>query len=495
VSRSFDLNEAMPVLLEGLQRGTYATGASVIMIRADERAPLTFSTDASESSTRALDRAIARQLRSQTELILRTPEEVKETLGAPGNSPNLPNSIAAVCLESRDIHSVLYVWRDSPHFWEASQLRLLRTLAGYASTLIENASLLAKVEGSRRRMAAILGSTADAVVATDEDGKVLLFNSAMEGYFGVPARQAIGRKLDSVIEAPDLVDALMDDESPQGRLEVSTRDGRILDCAFARFNGTSGLEAGKVAVLHDITHIKEIDALKSEFVSNVSHDLRSPLAYMTNYAALIPTQGDLVPKQQEWLDRIVSGIEEMTSLIETLLDLQRLDAGIALQMSEFKIENLVRAVVGEFRQHAGEQGISIELHMARNYPPLVGDPDLIRQSLRNLLSNAIKYAPDSGPVAVSLRVVGDELQIAVEDRGPGIPEYEITRVFEMFYRSPAARVANRKGKGLGLAFVKSTAERHGGSVWCESQLGKGSTFIISLPIKEEAMQRQPALTA
>ena len=155
----------------------------------------------------------------------------------------------------------------------------------------------------------------------------------------------------------------------------------------------------------------------------------------------------------------------------------------------------MRAVVGEYRQHAGEQGISIELHMARNYPRLIGDPDLIRQSLRNLLSNAIKYAPDSGPVAVSLRVVGNELQIAVEDRGPGIPEYEITRVFEMFYRSPAARVANRKGKGLGLAFVKSTAERHGGSVWCESQLGKGSTFIISLPIKEEAMQRQPALTA
>ncbi len=495
VSRSFDLNEAMPVLLAGLKRGTYATGARVVMTSADDRAPLTFSTGSTRKSLALLDKTIVRLLRSRPELILRTPQEVQETLGASGNNHVLPNSIAAICLESRDIHSVLYVWRDSPHYWEASQLRLLRTLAGYASTLIENASLLAKVEGSRRRMAAILGSTADAVIATDDDGKVLLFNSAMEGYFGVQARKAIGRPIDNVIEAPELVEALHNGAAPQGRLEIKIKDGRVLDCAFARFNGSTVLEAGKVAVLHDITHIKEIDALKSEFVSNVSHDLRSPLAYMTNYAALIPTQGELKPKQQEWLDRIVSGIEEMTSLIETLLDLQRLDAGIALAMTEFRIENLIRAVVEEFRQHAGEQGTSIELHMGSDYPPIVGDPDLIRQSLRNLLSNAIKYAPDSGPVAVGVRVVGNDLLISVEDRGPGIPEYEITRVFEMFYRAPAARVANRKGKGLGLAFVRSTAERHGGKAWCDSQLGKGSVFVISLPIKQEVPLEVPALTA
>jgi PAS domain S-box-containing protein len=495
VSRSFDLNEAMPVLLAGLKRGTYATGARAVMTSADTRTPLRFSTGPSSKSMAILDNAIVRILRAQSELILRTPQEVQETLGATGNSNVLPNSIAAVNLESRDIHAVLYVWRDSPHFWEDSQLRLLRTLAGYASTLIENAALLAKVEGSRRRMAAILGSTADAVVATDDNGKVLLFNSAMEGYFGVPARKAIGRNLESVIEAQPLVEALRGGTSPQGRLEVTTKDGKILDCALARFNGSSGLEAGKVAVLHDITHIKEIDALKSEFVSNVSHDLRSPLAYMTNYAALIPTQGQLEPKQQEWLDRIVSGIEEMTSLIETLLDLQRLDAGVALQMTEFRLDNLIKTVVGEYRQHASEQGISIELHMGSEYPPITGDPDLIRQSLRNLLSNAIKYAPDSGPVAVSVRTVGDEILVSVEDRGPGIPEYEVSRVFEMFYRSPAARVANRKGKGLGLAFVKSTAERHGGSAWCESQLGKGSKFIIALPINVEGARARPSLMA
>ena len=495
VSQSFDLNEAMPVLLEGLMRGTYSTGARVIMTSADARAPLTFFTGETSNTLALIDKALVRLLRTEPELILRTPGEVAETLGATRGNHVLPNSLAAVCLESRDIHSVLYVWRDSPHVWEASQLTLLRTLSGYASTLIENAALLAKVEGSRRRMAAILGSTADAVVATDETGKVLLFNSAMEGYFGVPARKAIGQSIESVIEAPKLVAALSNGEMPQGRLEISIKDGRILDCAFARFSGSSVIDAGKVAVLHDITHIKEIDALKSEFVSNVSHDLRSPLAYMTNYAALIPTQGQLEPKQQEWLDRIVSGIEEMTALIETLLDLQRLDAGVALAMTEFRIENLIRAVVDEFRQHAEEQGISIELHMGSEYPPITGDPDLLRQSLRNLLSNAIKYAPNSGPVAVSVSQVGEDLVISVEDRGPGIPEYEITRVFEMFYRSPAARVANRKGKGLGLAFVKSTAERHGGQVWCESQLGKGSKFVISLPIKKEVPKEAPALVA
>jgi PAS domain S-box-containing protein len=491
VSRSFDLNEAMPVLLAGLKRGTYATGARVVIANVDDRPPLTFSTGPSKKSLAVLDRSIVRHLQQDAELILRTPQEVQEALGANGNSHVLPQSIAAVCLESRDLHSVLYVWRDSPHYWESNQLRLLRTLSGHASTLIENASLLAKVEGSRRRMAAILGSTADAVIATDDDGRVLLFNSAMEGYFGVQARQAIGRPIEKVINAPTLVNALQDEESPRGRLEISTKDGRILDCAFARFNGSTVLEAGKVAVLHDITHIKEIDALKSEFVSNVSHDLRSPLAYMTNYAALIPTQGDLQPKQREWLDRIVAGIEEMTSLIETLLDLQRLDAGVALAMTDFRIENLLRAVVEEFRQHAGEQGISIELHMGTDYPELIGDPDLIRQSIRNLLSNAIKYAPESGPVAVSVKVDGDDLLISVEDHGPGIPEYERTRVFEMFYRAPQARVANRKGKGLGLAFVKSTAERHGGRAWCDSQLGKGSTFSIALPIKKDPALEVP----
>ena len=114
-----------------------------------------------------------------------------------------------------------------------------------------------------------------------------------------------------------------------------------------------------------------------------------------------------------------------------------------------------------------------------------GDPDLVRQSLRNLLNNAIKYAPDSGPVTVSAKLEEDVLVICVEDRGPGIPEHERSRVFEMFYRSPNARVANRKGKGLGLAFVRSTAERHGGKAWCESQLGKGSAFYIALPVVQE----------
>lgn len=485
VASSFDLNQAMPTLLSRLMSGTYATGARAVISSPKQSAPLTFNAGPSKKSFALLDGAILRLIRPKSELILRTPQAVQETLGAEGNNHILPQSLAAIRLESRDLHSVLYVWRDSPHHWDTGQLRLLRTLCGHATTLIENASLLAKVVGSRRRMAAILGSTADAVVATDDEGRVLLFNSAMEGYFGVQSQTAIGQPIEEVIDAPALVEALNDGASPRGRLEVETNDGRVLDCAFAQFNGSTVLEAGKVAVLHDITHIKEIDALKSEFVSNVSHDLRSPLAFMTNYAALIPTQGELKPKQQLWLDKIVLGIEEMTSLIETLLDLQRLEAGVALEMTDFPIDSLLRAVVEEFRHHAEEQGVSIELHMGTDYPRIEGDPDLVRQSLRNLLSNAIKYAPESGPVAVGARIEGDMLIISVEDRGPGIPEHERARVFEMFYRAPAARMANRKGKGLGLAFVKSTAERHGGKAWCESQLGKGSTFFFTLPIVQE----------
>jgi PAS domain S-box-containing protein len=358
----------------------------------------------------------------------------------------------------------------------------MRTLASNASTLITNAKLLATVENGRRRLSAIISSTADAVLATNESNRIMLLNDAMEQYFDIKTRDVLGKKLETVLENEELVEALSANGSSPSRIEVTATDGHVLDGQVSTLNYNGGTSAGSVVVLRDVTRFKQLDEMKTDFVANVSHDLRSPLTQMLTYSQLIPMDGPLTDNQVKWLSRVERAVVDMKDLIEVLLDLNRLESGVTLVTVPFRIEEIFRAIVEDFNDEASANGITIKYETEEFLPVIDGDVDLIKQAIRNIVSNGIKYAPNSGDLVLSAKSKGDFINISVSDNGPGIAESDVARVFEKFYRTESQNNGKVSGRGLGLALVKSIAERHGGKAWCESQLAVGSRFYLSLPI-------------
>jgi signal transduction histidine kinase len=201
---------------------------------------------------------------------------------------------------------------------------------------------------------------------------------------------------------------------------------------------------------------------------------------------MLPMVGDMTDKQREYVDKILGGIEQMAQLVDDLLDLGRIEAGVDLERGRIEIRPLLKDIASEYWQHAHLAGIEIQVEVDEVLPVVMGDPSLMRQALTNLLGNGIKYAPNSGVMVLSGHQVNGEVVIAVKDNGPGITKEDQMRLFEKFYRVKERGTEKVKGSGLGLAIVKSIAERHGGRAWVQSRRGKGTTFYISLPIKENA---------
>ncbi|MGH2592417.1 MAG: histidine kinase dimerization/phospho-acceptor domain-containing protein, partial [Anaerolineae bacterium] len=241
-------------------------------------------------------------------------------------------SIAALPLRRQNrVLGILWLGYADPRPFDESETALLATLAGQAAVFIENARLFEAAEGGRQRLQAVLSSTNDAVLVTDRDNHILLCNPAAEIAFGLSRGEAIGRMVDEAISHPVVIDLLAETgETATRTAEVPLPDGRTLYASASTIVAGDGQRIGRVAVLRDITHLKELDTLKSEFVATVSHDLRAPLTYMRGYATMVSMVGQVQPKQKDYLDKIMGGVEQMTALIDDLLDLGRIEAGVGI---------------------------------------------------------------------------------------------------------------------------------------------------------------------
>jgi two-component system phosphate regulon sensor histidine kinase PhoR len=215
----------------------------------------------------------------------------------------------------------------------------------------------------------------------------------------------------------------------------------------------------------------------------VSHDLRSPLTLMRGYATMLEMVGELNDQQQGYVRKIVSGVENMSRLVNNLLDLGRIEIGVGLQVETVSIHDIVERVVGALQLQASQKNISLSVDPARDLPATIeADQALLHQGVYNLVENAIKYTPNGGQVAVRVRIAQKDLVFEVQDDGIGITPSDMPRLFEKFYRGKQREARAQHGTGLGLAIVRSIAERHGGKVWVESELGKGSTFFLQVPV-------------
>jgi PAS domain S-box-containing protein len=378
-------------------------------------------------------------------------------------------------------YGALWLGYDQPHTFNDTEVNFLTTLAGQAAVAIANARLFDAAEQGRRRLAAILASTPDAVVVTDRSDRVLLLNPAAEAAFELTGKPVIGKLVTEALPIRDLAKLIQNGKASSNTGEFQIATGNTLYASVSPIISADGATLGSVCVLRDVTHFKELDLMKSEFVATVSHDLRAPLTFMRGYATMMPMVGQLNDKQKEFADKIIIGIEQMTKLIDDLLDLGRIEAGVGLAQEPCRLDDILHSIVDILQPVAVTKGLTLNLEVPANLPLISGDPTLLRQAITNLVDNALKYTPSGGQVRVGVSASEGKFRVAVTDTGVGIAPADQAHLFEKFFRVKQRGSTQVKGSGLGLAIVKSIVERHGGRVWMESRLGKGSTFYMELP--------------
>nr|HID12351.1 HAMP domain-containing protein [Anaerolineae bacterium] len=482
VSATLELPKGMPFILEGALRATHAQVARIVLLSVNGDPQMVMARGKPREGLGALDRALATAARGLEQPLVVENLTRAKTLAEPEARTGPIKAVIALPVRTKDrVPAVMWVGYGEVHRFDASEIDLLSTLASQTAVLVENARLFQAAEGGRRRLAAILASTTDAVLVTDRDDRILLVNPAAERAFGITADMVVGEKIDRAELAPALVRVFEEPLPPSEALteEVPLPDGRTLYASVSTILSADGERIGRVAVMRDITHFKELDEMKSEFVATVSHDLRAPLTFMRGYAAMLPMVGELNDKQREYVEKILHGVGQMSELIDDLLNLGRIEAGVGLERKPCHLGAILVEAVDGARARAAAKGLTLRLEPAEGAAVIAGDAALLRQAVSNLVDNAIKYTPSGGVVTVGLSVGDEQALVRVADTGIGIAPDDQVRLFEKFYRIKRRDTMDISGTGLGLAIVKSIIERHGGKVWVESELDKGSTFYIS----------------
>jgi CheY-like chemotaxis protein len=248
-----------------------------------------------------------------------------------------------------------------------------------------------------------------------------------------------------------------------------------------------------VSVFRDVTREVEADLTKSEFVSTVSHELRTPMTSIKGYAdlMLMGAAGGMNEEQKRFLSIIKSNADRLTVLVNDLLDISRIEGGrIELDIEAMRLEVAVDQVVASLRARVEEKGLSLFVNVPPDLPPVLADRDRVIQILTNLVGNSSQYTR-AGSITVTARRVDNLARIDVADTGIGIAPEDQAKVFDRFFRSDDAAVQEFSGTGLGLAIIKSLVEMHHGQIWLESEVGKGSTFSVTLPLAEQGMADEP----
>jgi PAS domain S-box-containing protein len=428
-----------------------------------------------------LDRGIMDLTRSEARAaVIENLARAKAVLDVTPVTGKLSALVALPLRQENMFYGALWLGYDRPHTFTESEINFLTTLAGQASVAIANMGLFGAAEQERRRLSAILASTPDGIIVTDPQHRILLMNPAAEGEFDLTGKPLVGRLAAEVLPSRELAHFIQGQRATNTG-EFTTAAGRTLYAALSPIADAEGQSIGRVCILRDVTHFKQLDLMKSDFVATVSHDLRAPLTFMRGYTTMMPMVGTLNDKQKEFTDKIVAGIEQMTKLIDDLLDLGRVEAGVGLAKEPCRLDDIVHNVVDSLNPVAANKGLAMDVDLPRNLPLIFGDPTLLRQAVANLVDNAIKYTPSGGQVRVKVFTENGKFAVAVSDTGVGIAPADQAHLFEKFFRVRQRGSTQVKGSGLGLAIVKSIVERHGGRVWMESKLGKGSTFYMEVP--------------
>jgi two-component system phosphate regulon sensor histidine kinase PhoR len=335
-------------------------------------------------------------------------------------------------------------------------------------------------------MQTIFSAMQDALLVVDSNRRVILTNQTFRKLFALP-EISMGTPLLEIVRHATLdaaiADAFRGSESVRSEL---TLDGSQLELHAVATRNDAGEISGALVLFHDITELKKMDQVRRDFVANVSHELRTPLSILRGY---IETLLDNPKTSREEFSRILGVMERHSKrldlLAQDLLTLAQLEsANPNLQLGNVDLSNLFGEVIRDWEKKLATKHLNVIVDVPPDVPTIRADSARLREALYNLFDNALKYSREHGEIRLMARQRDEEIVLSVSDSGIGIGKEDLPRIFERFYRSDKARTAeNIRGTGLGLAIVKHVAQLHGGHVEAESELGKGTTIRVVLPVR------------
>jgi PAS domain S-box-containing protein len=398
------------------------------------------------------------------------------------------------------------------HKFTKREVRLLVAFSSQLGSALENAQLYDEVNKEKAYIENLVDNAGDAIISTDVGDRILTWNHGAEVIFGYSKEETVGQSLTILLPSHRAgeLEEIREKVRLTGvirNLEVRRikKDGIIIEASLA-VSPIRDKDDNVIGFLHlarDVTEkkryeqrLKELDKMKSAFVSNVSHELRTPLTAIKASAdnMLDRLIGDLNGKQVGYLTRIKSNSDRLARLINDLLDLSTIEAGkIDLRPTNLPLVTLVKEAAESLRPVAAEKLINLTVMSAVPGVIAWADRDKVIQVLMNLIGNALKFTPNRGKVTIAVaKNSAAWMQISVTDTGPGIPAEEVNKVFGRFYQIGQAGTQKTQGTGLGLAISKALVEMHGGKIWVESEAGKGSTFSFTLPAEQPFQLESPA---
>lgn len=485
VASSLNLESASAHLLKALL--SYgADAASLISIKYpasnSEDNFIVFRSGEAAESYAYLDKILIESLKEEKILIIPSKARIKR-MGLPKGAP-LPSALAAISIHyESNLTGFLWVVYEQPHRFLEPEVRFLNTLAGQAVMAVNNSSLYMKAEVGKRRLESVLSSTPEPVLVVNDDGKLMIANQAAKQMEKMIQMDDASEEIDGEIISDGLRQFLASAGRGENKAdELELEDGRTYLVSVSHIEGEHSL-GGRVCVLRDVTEYKELEKMKSEYVSTVSHDLKGPLSLIRGYASMLQMVGELNNQQREYSAKILDGIDEISRMTDNLLDMKRIDSGIELQLDKFVPAELFDQVIDQLQPQIKNRKIQVlrELTLSQD-ATIEADKALMQRALYNLLENAVKFSPIGGNVNLGMQVTDHSVIFDIQDHGSGIAPIDLPTIFERKKGSDITGKSHARESGIGLSIVKSIAERHQGKVWVESLLGKGCTFHLEVPI-------------
>ncbi len=348
---------------------------------------------------------------------------------------------------------------------------------------------LAQIIAERNKTQTIIKNIADGAIVTDPKSRVLILNAVAEKWLGLHEGEAFEKPLSDYVKEPRLLqlitEAANNKDAVLPAVEISLKVSRewkprTLQARAARVQQGNGELIGIVTILRDVTQQKEIDKLKTELVSMVAHELRSPLTSISGFSELL-LDSDTTPEQAtEYANIILKEANRLSDLINKFLDISRIESGrIQPKKVSLDLHETIQMVVGNNSYLASRKGIEVEIHSPENLDKVMADSGMMEQVFLNLFSNAIKYSAEKTRIDFVIRQTESEIIVEVHDQGYGIPPKALPKIFDKFYRvTENDKVRETAGSGLGLSLVKQIVEMHNGRIEVESEVGRGSVFSV-----------------
>lgn len=510
VGLSLNLDETLNIALTEVCNATGAEASGISLMNDDRsevilRAQLGWLNDFVSKPMRVpITKGMSGHVIGQNKAIAYNDMTGEEDFAVPSFSNEHFRSIVMAPMHARgEIIGILSVMSHQPDQFDEVFVTILQAIADNVGIAVHNAVLYEKHVENEQQLSTILNSTADGIIATNNHSKITLVNYAAAEMLDISPDYLIGYGLRSApfprhIQDLLLISLMPDEEGQRNKsFQVTLENERVLSFIVSPIYLERQVEQeahndGWVIVVQDVTHIREAEIARAKFIQAAAHDMRNPLSVTQSSIHLLDRMLQTDDEDiREIIDMAYSGIDRLQRLIEDLLQIEKIESGYGFNLKETDIRDFCREVTLSTQTLMTDRSIHLSYEVASDVPMIVFiDRNWVLRAVNNFLDNARKYINIGDSVRLMVFMIDKVMHIEVRDNGPGIPQASQARIFERFYRMKEHESV--KGSGLGLAITKSVAEAHGGTVYIKSKIGEGSTFGMTLPLRDDKRDNETA---